>query len=124
MIPVDGPSPFALEVEAGPLELLLSVNYTDDFSRPAVITQTLTIDVMEEVPMEPMDPGAMPGGEGMEGGEFPDDSNGGGDESLLDRLWRFLRGLFGLGSESGGGDQPSEEFVPVEPGFEVEPPPG
>ena len=110
--------------EAGPLELLLSVNYTDDFSRPAVITQTLTIDVMEEVPMEPMDPGAMPGGEGMEGGEFPDDSNGGGDESLLDRLWRFLRGLFGLGSESGGGDQPSEEFVPVEPGFEVEPPPG
>lgn len=99
--------------EAGPLELLLSVNYTDDFSRPAVITQTLTIEVMEEAPMEPLDPGVVPGGEGMEGGEFPNDgSNGGGEESLLDRLWRFLRGLFGLGSEPGSGDQPVEEFVP------------
>ncbi|MBP6015741.1 MAG: IPT/TIG domain-containing protein [Candidatus Promineofilum sp.] len=111
-------------LEAGPLELLLSVNYTDDFSRPAVITQTLTIEVMEDVPFEPVDPGLE--GEGIDGGgEFPVEENSGGDQSLLDRLWRFLRGLFGLGSESGGGgDQPSEEFVPVEPGFEVEPPPG
>ncbi|MCW5846387.1 MAG: IPT/TIG domain-containing protein [Anaerolineae bacterium] len=109
--------------EAGPLELLLSVNYTDDFSRPAVITQTLTIEVMEEIPFEPVDPGLEGGGSG-EGGDVPVDENGGGQESLLDRLWRFLRGLFGLGSEPGGGEQPGEEFVPVEPGFEVEPPPG
>lgn len=103
--------------EAGPLELLLSVNYTDDFNNPAVITETLTIEVMEEIPMEPIDPGM--GGEGGEeaGGEFPPD-DGGGQESLLDKIWRFLRGLFGLGSEPSNGGQPVEEFMPVEPGFE------
>jgi hypothetical protein len=112
--------------EAGPLELLLSVNYTDDFSRPALITETLSIEVMEAIPMEPLGPDGMPieGGEGIEGGEFPVDENAGGEESLLDRLWRFLRGLFGLGSEPSGGDQPVEEFVPVEPGLEIEGPPG
>ena len=102
--------------EVGPLELLLSVNYTDDFSRPAVITQTLTVEVMEGMPVEPFDPGA--GGEGGEGvdGEFPVDEGAGGEESLLDRLWRFLRGLFGLGSDANpsGGEQPIEEFVPEE----------
>lgn len=105
--------------EAGPLDLLLSVNYTDDFNRPAVITQTLTIEVLEEIPMEPIDPGAVPEGEG---GEVPAEGDG-GQESLLDRLWRFLRGLFGLGSEPAG-EQPVEEFAPVEPGLEIEGPPG
>lgn len=101
--------------EAGPLELLLSVNYTDDFNQPAVITQTLTVDVMEEIPMEPVDPGAIPG-EGIEGGgEFPTDGGSGGEESLLERLWRFLRGLFGLGSDPAGDQPAGEEFVPLEP---------
>lgn len=99
--------------EAGPLELLLSVNYTDDFNQPAVITQTLSVDVMEEIPMEPIDPGAIPG-DGIEG-EFPDEGNSGGEESLLDRFLRFLRGLFGLGSDPAGDEQPQEEFVPIEP---------
>lgn len=107
--------------EPGPLELLLSVNYTDDFNRPAVITETLTVDVMEEIPMEPIDPGAIPG-EGIEGGEFPVEGESGGEESLLDRLWRFLRGLFGLGSDPAGDQPVEEEFVPVEP--ELIGPPG
>jgi hypothetical protein len=107
--------------EAGPLDLELSVSYTDDFSQPAVLTQTLTVEVMEEIPMEPIDPGAIPG-EGVEG-EFPVEGEeaSGGEESLIDRILRFLRGLFGLGSDAGGEEQPveelptEEEFVPVEP---------
>ncbi len=108
--------------EAGPLDLLLSVSYTDDFSRPAVLTQTLTVEVLEEIPIEPIEPGAIPG-EGIEG-EAPIEGEGdtGGEESLLDRFLRFLRGLFGLGSDTGGEEgQPVEEFppegefVPVEP---------
>lgn len=112
--------------EPGTIDLLLSVGYTDDFSRPAVITQTLTIDVMEAMPIEepPLGPDGMPiEGGGIDGGEFPVDENPGGEESLLDRLWRFLRGLFGLGSEPDSG-QPGEDFVPVEPGMEFEGPPG
>ncbi|HRN68605.1 MAG TPA: IPT/TIG domain-containing protein [Promineifilum sp.] len=109
--------------EPGPLELLLSVSYTDDFSRPAVITQTLSIDVMESMPIEepPLGPDGLPiedGGAG--GGEFPPGEAPGGEESLLDRLWRFLRGLFGLGSDRSGGD----EFAPVAPEMQLEGPPG
>ena len=33
----------------GPLELLLSVNYTDDFNQPQVLTQTVTINVIESL---------------------------------------------------------------------------
>ena len=112
--------------EAGTLDLLLSVGYTDDFSRPAVITQTLSIEVMEAMPIEepPLGPDGMPiEGGGIDGGEFPAEGNGGGEESLLDRLWRFLRGLLGLGSEPDS-VQPGEEFVPVEPGMELDGPPG
>ncbi len=109
--------------EPGPLELLLSVSYTDDFSRPAVITQTLSIDVMESMPIEepPLGPDGLPIDGGDTGGEFPPDETPGGEESLLDRLWRFLRGLFGLGSDQPDG---GDEFVPVDPGMEFEAPPG
>lgn len=111
--------------EPGPLELTLSVNYTDDFRQPAVISDTLEIEVMEAIPMEPMDPN-MPGGgiDGGEfppdGGEFPPDGSGGGEETLWQRFVRFLRGLLGLGSEPGGGDQPQEEMIPP---FDAEPMP-
>ncbi len=83
-------------------------------------TETLTIEVMEAMPMEPIDPGM--GGEMGDGagGEFPmDGGNAGGQESLLDKIWRFLRGLFGLGSEPSNGGQPVEEFVPMEPAIEA-----
>lgn len=105
--------------EAGPLDLLLSVNYTDDFSRPAVITQTLTVEVLEEIPIEPIDPNAVLGGEGVEG--EPVAGEDGGEESLLDRLLRFLRGLLGLGSEESSDEQPIEEFVPEGEFAPVEP---
>jgi hypothetical protein len=109
-----------LPFEPGPLDLELGVNYTDDFGLPAVITRTLTVEVLEEIPIEPI-PGE--GGEGSEGGEFPAEGEGTGapqNENLLQRFLRFLRGLFGLGSEpsngqSGGEIAPEGEFVPVEP---------
>jgi hypothetical protein len=99
----------------GPLDLLLGVNYTDDFGQPATITQTLTVEVLEEIPIEPLP------GEGIDGGEVPIDGGeeAPAEESLLDRFLRFLRGLFGLGSEPNGGQTedvaPEGEFAPVEP---------
>jgi len=87
--------------EPGPLELTLSVHYTDDFNQPAVLTDTVSIDVQEEIPMEPPD---MGNGEGN-GGEFPPGNSGGGQETFWQRLWRFIRGLFGLGSDPSGGQQ-------------------
>jgi hypothetical protein len=93
--------------EAGPLELELSVTYTDDFNQPAVITDTVTIEVMEAEVMEPIEPGVTPE-EGMPGGEAPVES--GGQETLAQRVWRFILGLLGLGSAP-----PSSQ--PVEPGI-------
>jgi hypothetical protein len=43
---------------SGPLELLVTIDYTDDFNQSQVITQTLTVDVQETFMPEP----------GMEGG--------------------------------------------------------
>lgn len=97
--------------EAGPLELELSVTYTDDFNQPAVITDTVTIDVMEAEVMEPFEPGMEPG-DGINGEQQPGET--GGEETLIQRVWRFILGLLGLGSAPQ--NQPVEEpFVPSEP---------
>lgn len=103
--------------EAGPLDLELRVTYTDDFNRPAVITDTVTIEVMEAEMIEPVEPGMGPG-EGMPGGEMP--VEGGGEETLAQRIWRFVLGLLGLGSApqpNQPADQPMMPVEPVEPGF-------
>ena len=102
--------------EPGPLDLQLSVSYTDDFNRPSVITETLTIEVLEAIPVEP---GPELGPDGLPIDEVPiDDGGGTAEESLGQRIWRFIRGLFGLGSEPSSGEEqvPVEEF-PVEGEF-------
>jgi len=73
--------------QAGPLELKISVNYTDDFNQPRVIEQSLSVDVQD-----------MPVMETPEGG-IPTDQPSSAPESLFDKVVRFFKGLFGLGSE-------------------------
>jgi uncharacterized repeat protein (TIGR01451 family) len=100
--------------EPGPLDLELRVNYTDDFGQPAVITQTLPVEVLEGAPIEeaPLGPDGLPV-EGVDGGEFPVDGGGASEETLWQRFLRFLRGLFGLGSAPTQ-EEPGEEFAPEE----------
>ncbi len=106
--------------EAGPLDLELRVNYTDDFSQPAVLTQTLSVDVLEGAPIDiPIGPDGLPIDEGgnIDGGEFPVDGGNTTQETLWQRFLRFLRGLFGLGSSPDQG-QPFDQGLPQE--FPVE----
>jgi hypothetical protein len=121
----------------GPLELTISVSYTDDFNQPQTITKIIPLEVMEGF----VDPGFPPDGGYPPDGGFPDDGSldGGGDtaqeETFLDKLWRFIKGLLGLDSgipepsaDGGipvdGGIPPEGEFIPegnFEGGVEVVP---
>lgn len=106
--------------QAGPLELLLSVTYTNDFNQPSVITDTLTVEVLEAPPVEPFEPGVGPG-EG-EGSGSPDGSGSTTEETLGRRIWRFILGLLGLGSAPRQA-QPEQPVMPnefVEPSGPVE----
>jgi hypothetical protein len=99
--------------QAGPLELLVSVGYTDDFNQPQAITETLTIEVMEEMIFEPPPDGG--GGFPPDGGPYPVPGEGEGiptgEETLLQRIWRFISGLLGLDS---GIQQPEVPVFPEE----------
>lgn len=95
---------------AGPLELFVTVDYTDDFNQQRTITDTLTVDVIE-APV--IDPGGEPGG--------PIEPPPAEPETFWQRILRFIRGLLGLDSgppltEPGGEPLPAEEDgVPVRP---------
>jgi hypothetical protein len=95
--------------QSGPLALDVSIDYTDDFNQARTIKRTLQIEVMEGAPEPIIEPG-MEGGGG--GGEvFPTP----GEETTLQKVWRFVRGLFGLDSAPASGNDPG--IVPG-PGIE------
>ncbi len=108
--------PFTLDAicipdQPGPLELTLTVDYTDDFNQPQTITQTLTVEVMEG------------GGPTVGPGDGSGDSGGPGEgsppsapETFLQKVWRFILGLIGLdsGQPSGSTPPPGELPPPTE----------
>jgi len=96
----------------GTYDLLVTIDYTDDFSQAQVITRTITIDVMEGFIPEPIPE------EGMNGGFDP---SIGQPETLLQTIWRFIRGLLGL--DSGNTSSGSSTDIPVEEPI-IEPIPG
>jgi len=72
--------------QPGPLELLVTIDYTDDFNQPQVISRTLSVEVQEMIMPEP---GAGEG-EPIEPVLQP--------ETFWQKVWRFVRGLLGLDS--------------------------
>jgi hypothetical protein len=81
--------------QAGPLELNITIDYTDDFNQARTITKTISVDVQDAMIEPPFNGGGIPG-EG--GGEMPAT-----EETFWQKLWRFILGLFGLDS---GAPQP------------------
>lgn len=85
--PLDGGTSASLEAtavaqEGGTAEVVVSLHYLDDFDRPQVVTETLTVEVEERV---------MPTPEADAVG--PEQEAG-----LLGRVWAVIRTLLGLGS--------------------------
>lgn len=74
--------------QAGPLDVLVTIHYNDDFNKPQTITHTLAIEVVESPEFEP--------GMGPDGG--PLEPPPAERETIFQVIWRFIRGLLGLDS--------------------------
>jgi hypothetical protein len=97
--------------QAGPLELKIKINYTDDFNQARVIEQTLSVDV-QEMPIIEEPTYEMPGEEIQTE-----------PETFMGKVIRFFKGLFGLGSDQTEPVQTlPEESIPSEQ--EIIPVPG
>lgn len=97
--------------QEGPLELKILINYTDDFNQPRFIEQVIPIEIQ---PAMELPPEMGEGGEGgmPEGGGIAEPAS----ETFWEKIGRFFKGLFGLGSgkeEQPAGEKPTEEFIPV-----------
>jgi len=88
--------------QAGPLELQITIEYTDDFNQVQSITKTLSVNVS--------DMSAIP---------TPDMSNPNGgvetpvvQQTVWQKIWRFILGLFGL--DSSGPSTPPGQATPTQ----------
>jgi hypothetical protein len=94
--------------QAGPLRILVTIDYTDDFNQPQIITQTLEVEVLEGASVGPIPEG--PGGPAGPIEPTP------APETLWDQVKRLVLGLLGLDSAT-----PAN---PAGPGVELTPLPG
>lgn len=89
-------------MQEGPLEINVSINYTDDFNQPREVTQTLTLNIEPAPEITP----EMNPGEGMPVEPVV--------ETFWSKLGRFFKGLFGLDSGVEKPVTPSEGEFPTD----------
>lgn len=90
--------------QPGTLEVTVAIDYTDDFNKPRTISKTLEVEVIEGSPTRP--------GMGEEMGEFEPTPLP--PETLMQKIWRFIRGFIGLDSARSDTSGPSFEGMPIE----------
>jgi hypothetical protein len=76
----------------GSNDLVVYIDYTNDFNQSQVITKTLTLEIMEQPIIEPPIDGGQTGGSDV----VPPTT-----ETFLQKVWRFILGLIGLDSGTG-----------------------
>ncbi len=95
--------------QSGPLDLQVTVDYTDDFNQHQTINETIPVEIQEAMIMEP------------EPYPFPDSPMEAQPETFWQKVIRFFSGLIGLDSSSPG-VEPGIETPPVEPVSPAVPP--
>lgn len=90
---------------SGPIDLSITIEYTDDFNQPRTITRNLNVTVEESFIEPTPDPD-------LGGSEIPITT----DETFLQKVWRFALGLFGLDSAP-----PANNVPTVNPSLEQTP---
>lgn len=99
--------------QSGTVTLDITIDYVDDFNQPRTIEKTLEVEVMEGFVEEPVDPSLNGGGE-----EFPIPT----EETLWQKIWRFILGLLGLDSSAPDADGGAPMLEPgIEQPIQVKP---
>ena len=80
--------------QAGNLDVLVTINYTDDFNQSRTVEQKISIDVQPAIEITPDVSGMGSDGSGIEGGT----PQGSAVETFWHKVGRFFKGLFGLDS--------------------------
>jgi hypothetical protein len=96
--------------QSGTLALDITIDYTDDFNQPRTINRTLELEVMEGFVEPTLDPSIE------NGGGVTEEVSSAGGESVWQKIWRFIRGLFGL--DSAPPAPPSNVDPGIDPQFE------
>jgi hypothetical protein len=104
--------------QPGSLDIVVTVDYTDDFGQSQKITKVITVEVMEGQIFEPHPP---------EGPGYEPEPVFQGNETFWQKALRFVKGLFGLSSGLQNPHDPGNfpgEAPPMEPGVKPIPGPG
>ncbi|MFT3896034.1 MAG: IPT/TIG domain-containing protein [Anaerolineales bacterium] len=110
---------FITPEQSGKVKLDVVIEYVDDFNQPRTIEKTLEVDVAEGFIEPTPDPSIDNGGGGGGEGFMPVDQ-----ETIMHKIFRFIKGLFGLDSAwpvwqppSGGGgvEEPSDTKPIISP---------
>jgi hypothetical protein len=104
--------------QPGTVTLNFTIDYVDDFNEPRTITKSIEVEVMEAFIDPSLDPSLNGGGMDMGEGGFPPMT----EETVWQKIWRFILGLFGL--DSSGPTETDPGLVPPSEGPIVQPIPG
>jgi len=96
--------------QSGTLELNITIDYTDDFNQARTINRTLELAVTEGFVEPTLDPSLE------NGGGVAEEVSSASGESVWQKIWRFVRGIFGL--DSAPPALPSNGDPGIEPQFE------
>jgi hypothetical protein len=87
----------------GPMDLTVTIEYTDDFNQSQTLTKTIPVNVMDAPIMPTPDPNSPDGGV-----DIPTTT-----ETFWQKMWRFILGLFGL--DSAAPTITPDQAIPTEP---------